>query len=600
MKNFRWMVAGFAMGALFALAPSCTPKPKCNASNCPGCCDADAKCQLGSTDNACGRSGSLCAACTQNQACQTGLCTLVYNPQCDQTSCPNGCCAAGGCNAGNTRTSCGTNGGACMVCGMVQTCVNGACIGGEPDGGTDGGTDAGTCGPGNCAGCCQAGVCVPVSSQTNTRCGTLGGECVDCGGGNSCTAGSCTGVSACNASNCPSGCCYGTGASAQCLAGTSNTYCGNLGATCTTCGGGQTCQNKACSGTASCNSGNCPSGCCSAGGVCLAGTANSDCGSFGLACEVCNTGAGQACVGQSCTGTTSCNATNCANGCCSSGICLQGNVNTNCGNYAAQCQICNSSAGQSCIGQTCTSATAGVGDPCTNSSQCAGLGTGYTCKQATNPGGYPYSGGYCTRSCTVDTECPTGSSFCAGVNAMYGESDQFCWKSCPAGNECRTVGYKCYGITSMSGADSKGCWVSPLPPIDAGPPADKIGNSCTLDSECQNPPDDGFCIPSTASDGGVSGWTGGLCSAECFTLDHCGTAGVCLGFTTGNLCMALCSNPGVGQDTCRSGYICEGYSEGLPDGGSVPSTNGFCWPNCNNPGRGCASTEVCQATGYCQ
>lgn len=283
-------------------------------------------------------------------------------------------------------------------------------------------------------------------------------------------------------------------------------------------------------------------------------------------------------------------------------MCLAGTANTNCGNFGANCQSCNVVGGESCISQACSGgSTKAVGDPCTADIQCAALGTGYTCKLATNPGGFTYSAGYCTKSCAADTDCPTGAAFCASINPAYGETDDICWKSCPAGNECRTSGYKCWGITSIGGVSSKGCWLNPLPPFDAGPPADKIGANCTLDAQCQNPPDNGFCIKETLSDGGTSGFTYGYCSAECPTDAHCGTNGVCLTFGTAaspyDLCMKRCPAPGTAS-TCGTGYVCDNYSIGLADGGSEPATDGYCWPHCNV--MPCSGGTVCQASGLCQ
>jgi hypothetical protein len=193
------------------------------------------------------------------------------------------------------------------------------------------------------------------------------------------------------------------------------------------------------------------------------------------------------------------------------------------------------------------------------------------------------------------------TSFCAAVNPAFGEEDSTCWKSCPTGNECRTSGYKCWGITSIDGVDSNGCWLNPLPPYDAGPAADKIGANCTDDTLCQNPPDNGFCFTDTFSDGGSSGWTSGYCSAECVSDDHCGVNGVCLSFTTSttpiDLCMKRCPVPTT-VSTCGTGYVCDNYSLGLPDGGSVIASDGYCWPHCNY--KPCPTGTTCQPSGLCQ
>ncbi|MHB8874780.1 MAG: hypothetical protein ACYC8T_13910, partial [Myxococcaceae bacterium] len=294
----------------------------------------------------------------------------------------------------------------------------------------------------------------------------------------------------------------------------------------------------------------------------------------------------------------------CATGCCSgtgaSAICLLGNTSTNCGKDGAACTTCNSSAGQTCTAQVCTGAPLAFGEPCATAADCAGLGTGAICKLTTNPGGATYAGGYCTKPCTSATDPVCGTNaFCVSLIASYGENDRFCWKRCAAPTDCRDPGYACYTVGS-----NDGCWLDPLPQIDAGPPSDKVGLACIDDPACQAPPDDGFCIKGTTPDGGASGFTEGYCSAPCDNdPNHCGDGGSC--FTLGtppndfSACLALCSGPGIGQGSCRTGYVCDTYTTTFADGGTGNAFDGVCWPDCHNPGRSCG-TQTCGDAGYCE
>ncbi len=250
-------------------------------------------------------------------------------------------------------------------------------------------------------------------------------------------------------------------------------------------------------------------------------------------------------------------------------------------------------AGQACSAGGCVTTDGGagqVGTPCTADSECAALGTGHVCKKKTSSGLNDYQGGYCTKSCVTDSNCPT-RALCLGPQPGYGESDSVCWARCTGTEECR-VGYECYAV---GGGDSA-CWLAPLPAFDAGPAADKIGQPCSTDSSCSNPPDDGLCLNATFADGGKSAFVGGYCSAPCDDNRHCSVDGgaVCVALGTLGACTQTCSRPLQGQADCRTGYVCRSIRSG-PDGGFLPI--GFCWPNCQ--AAGCVS-GVCQTSGYCQ
>jgi hypothetical protein len=266
------------------------------------------------------------------------------------------------------------------------------------------------------------------------------------------------------------------------------------------------------------------------------------------------------------------------------------------------CVACPS--GQLCINKQCQTpmVTKKIGDACTTAEECqASLGPSAICKTMTSSGNAIYVGGYCTIPCTSQNDPVCGTdAFCVGLRPRYGEQDVFCWARCSNGNTCRTPGYACYDLDGP-----KGCWLSPLPAEDAGPPADKIGNPCTADSQCQNPPDQGGICSAKDSDLGLI-FPGGYCSTDfCNSNEECAADGgaLCVGFgDRGTRCMRRCAMGGgsfadAGQSDCRDDYLC--LSLTLRDGGLTP--HGICLPRPPPPpttvGQSCTSTSDCDDNG---
>ncbi|MFT3710368.1 MAG: hypothetical protein QM817_22320 [Archangium sp.] len=50
--------------------------PPCSALTCAGCCTFDGRCELGTSDIACGAGGLSCASCNGSDSCQMGTCQL--------------------------------------------------------------------------------------------------------------------------------------------------------------------------------------------------------------------------------------------------------------------------------------------------------------------------------------------------------------------------------------------------------------------------------------------------------------------------------------------------------------------------------------------
>lgn len=353
-------------------------------------------------------------------------------------------------------------------------------------------------------------------------------------------------------------------------------------------------------GPAKCGPQNCD-GCCDSKGLCVKKPSNNNnttCGSAGNACADC------AAAGSTCNTTTSTcgtaggvgggggtgmgggGGTTC-DGCQlpMSGMCvpLSRTSVINCGKNNDRCVAC--ATGELCTDGVCMMPPSmkKVGDSCTDDAECQGSGAGALgslaiCKKMTTSGNGTYTGGYCTLRCgTAANQCPTGSS-CVGLLPQYGEADTICWDNCSTTDRCRTPGYACYGLSS-----GNACWINPIPPLDAGTPADKVGNSCSSTAECINPPETGgTCLTREFN----FNWqaVGGYCSKEgCVSNAECSTdaGALCIGFTEDdpNLCVQKCADStDGGQSTCRNGFTCEPYVTSLPDGGRQQSTDGFCVP----------------------
>lgn len=350
--------------------------------------------------------------------------------------------------------------------------------------------------------------------------------------------------------------------------------------------------------TAGCGPDTC-AGCCS-NGKCVTSPNNAkvaSCGQNGVECANCGT---RACTEFRCEGAGggsggACGPATCGGGCCTgtsaTSTCISPGTATNCGTSGSVCKSCGS--GQACVAGDCKTVDGGanqVGTPCTDNSQCTALGAGSVCKLKTSSQMNDYVGGYCTKTCVDDLDCP-GKSLCLGPQPGYGEKDSLCWAQCTTAQECRT-GYDCYPI----GSGLSACWISPLPPYDPGPPADKVGQPCGADATCKNPPDDGVCLTDRLADGGVSAFTDGYCSAQCDDTAHCSADGgaICISLGSFGACAQSCTGPQQGQGSCRQGYVCRAVRAG-PDAGFLPV--GFCWPSCK--AAGCAAGTTCQATGYC-
>ena len=340
-------------------------------------------------------------------------------------------------------------------------------------------------------------------------------------------------------------------------------------------------------------------GACSGTGGAADGGQAVDAGADAGARDAGLTDAGEVCGPGSCSG------------CCVDDVCMPGTSATYCGASGAACGLC---AGM----EQCKSLGVGMGGACAvppgpewgvaceSHDDCSSIGSGALCAKQTTLGSHvlTYEGGYCTRACSGSSDICGGDATCVSLPASSGPK-RICAKTCTLGStdECRTPGYACQDIGGPVGI----CFIHPLPTFEhEEPPASFLGEPCANDAQCQFDGGFpwGFCRRATNDEGSATGWPEGYCSADCSEQRQiCGLTGVCLRASgeTEDSCFDRCQNGGGGQSTCRTGYVCEQFTEELPDGGTQPSVSGHCIPDCRSAGFVCESGTACDtATGYCR
>ncbi len=270
----------------------------------------------------------------------------------------------------------------------------------------------------------------------------------------------------------------------------------------------------------------------------------------------------------------------CTSGCTlATGGCAPGDQLTACGSNGEACRACG--ADEQCTASGCArpQAVIAVGAPCGSDADCqAGLGAAALCRRMTSSGTDAYRDGYCTLRCP-SSSCPSGST-CVSLDSSFGEADALCWDRCGTADSCRSPGYACY---RAGGATA--CWISPLPGAQSDQPADKVGEPCTDDTLCQDPPSlGGVCLTRDLN----REWVDGYCSKS-FCVDdvECSSDGGarCAQFTFGNQGEARCVRRcGVGLVLdggaldCRPGYRYVRNERVLDDGGVGPADDGSCLP----------------------
>jgi len=91
-----------------------------------------------------------------------------------------------------------------------------------------------------------------------------------------------------------------------------------------------------------------------------------------------------------------------------------------------------------------------IGSSCQASTDCT-AGTAPVCWRSNildSPGNLPTPGGYCSSTCTSDTDCGSTGS----CQAVLAGSSKYCLRKCITANTCRnTEGYACFILTAHTG-----------------------------------------------------------------------------------------------------------------------------------------------------
>ena len=216
-------------------------------------------------------------------------------------------------------------------------------------------------------------------------------------------------------------------------------YCGTGQAFCngacvsTACTGGQTFDPTTCTCI-----GGCAPGTTSCSGTCTnLQTDVNNCGTCGTVCSFANASA--ACVGGVCT-IAACNSGfgncdgNSANGCETS---TSTNV-SNCGACGQVCSVVNGTA--ACIGSQCAIASCNPGFANCDGIFANGCETNTTSNAANcgacgnDCGAYSCANSACRTTCSVDTDCRSGSFFCNGSGLCLAKGPT--GTTCTSGNQC--------------------------------------------------------------------------------------------------------------------------------------------------------------------
>ncbi len=242
---------------------------------------------------------------------------------------------------------------------------------------------------------------------------------------------------------------------------------------------------------------------------------------------------------------------------------------------------------------------AGIGSPCTANGECQFD----FCARTRFPGGY------CSRTCVSNADCPLGSTcsldpgdatglsrIClaacaspgtapAGCRAGYVcekkgtslDGTPVCTPGCAGPGDCRggascdgrgfccgPEGFACCEGTTCAAGNSCAsgyCKANPPPPPPDGGALRSNGSACTAGAECVN----GLCSKQAASGSsacpGTPCWPGGYCTQQC-NGGGCDPGSSCSPYfpPTGlvSLCLKNCTFDG-GQGDCRASYICDRF-----------------------------------------
>ncbi len=466
------------------------------------------------------------------------------------------------------------------------------------------GTPQGRCTPTTCPGCCDArGMC--QSGTAPTACGQRGAACMACGLNQSC------------------------GFGGTCTGGNENTG-GGSGVGGSGVGGGT-------SGgfTAGGSSGGGTSGGFTAGGSSGGGSSGGGFTGGGAS------GGGSTAGGSSGGGSTGGGgAPPCSTCLANSGgqlVCVPQGTNQNlttCGRNGGLCQNCVQQGQTACVMGTCTGSStggggagggpaSGVGAPCTSSSTCQAMlgGTAFCKTQTTATPGFTttqYPQGFCTLPCNANGQstCGFGNVCAGGISSwlnVFNETDRFCVPGCMTSATCG-AGQECFEVSDGTAMSSNlGCWFdrrSPSATFTGGGYPTRLGQTCTANSDCSNPPDPalGACLTPPNFPGGMclaaSGYSTTWCSAA-GGIDYTLRSGPDGGLQVwcGQSCSVIGSIPRTGY-RCLPVYGVDGGQRGGTIWPQVCTSNADCTnpsiPQCNTAfGICCTSSTVIPNASNC-
>ena len=203
-------------------------------------------------------------------------------------------------------------------------------------------------------------------------------------------------------------------------------------------------------------------------------------------------------------------------------------------------------------------------------------------------------GGYCSRACVDDSECPGGSTC-----VQLGGGEAYCMLSCdPASTErqCR-AGYGCASgavlppVCVAGCSDATDCGEGQMCDPSGGfigagtcfDPASATGDACADDGEC---PAGHTCYSEP-----LAGWPGGSClgtdGCDPASGMGCAMGAACVPVTGGGICADSCTT----DADCRAEYTCRAVT-GFPG-------RSYCAPGCASDAE-CTDGRVCNvALGTC-
>ena len=324
-------------------------------------------------------------------------------------------------------------------------------------------------------------------------------------------------------------------------------------------------------------------------------------------------------VGSACSpDTLRCSPSNCG-GCCKGNECLPfaRQSNTLCGASGALCEVCDQR--YACRQGACRFSTDGVdsgepvacgdaGQPCCDGLECT---AGNECAVDECVPCGRVGGLCCVISGANPAECFGQARCIAGVCAAQdagsgtcGDAGLPCCETSPPCSAALVCGTRGRCEEACGARDAPCCVVNDTPTCNAGlscagngrcgvadaglPDAgvkQPLGAACAVSSECQAGL---YCQ--------TLGFTGGSCTKTCTTDSTCGAGNRC-GVNPNNrggtkLCLKGCTQAGLADPTCRSGYVCDRQPLGSLDGG------GGCYPRCASTST-CGGAPTCDSRGFC-